>query len=215
MDILTEARNILRNIDIPWLELDLMIDIDAWKTESKFAESFYQEYRESYGTGWESCCLHGLETHKTYTADNYGYDEFTAPYKYTELSNLTPTITNFWKNIFPAERYTRIRFMKLTPQGKINWHNDGSIPEYIDPVDSILPINIAVVHPNNCDMHIKDNGIVPWTEGKIMMINISKPHAFYNHSDENRIHMIANIILGKKKLEFCEMLVRSYKKYYA
>jgi hypothetical protein len=62
-------------------------------------------------------------------------------------------------------------------------------------------------------MQIEDK-IVPWEEGKIFMLNISKNHAVVNHSSKPRIHMIANIILGDRKKEFAEMLVRCYTKQY-
>lgn len=212
MDVIEQARKILGS-GIPWLELDLTFPIDAWKQQSLEAEPYYQEYRDSASEGWASCCLHGLAVDKTYTADNYGYDEYHAPYQYTDLAYKVPLITDFWKNQFPAERYTRIRFMRIAPGGHIDWHNDGQLPEGIDPLVSILPINIAIKHPANCTMQIEDK-IVPWEDGKVFMLNISKNHAVVNHSSKPRIHMIANIILGNRTKEFCEMLVRCYTKQY-
>jgi hypothetical protein len=212
MDNLDRAREILRS-GIPWLELDMEFDIDIWKQQSLEATSYYQEYRDNYGKQWSGCCLHGLSVDKIYTADSYGYDEFYAPYQYTSLAYKVPAITDFWKNKFPAERYTRIRFMKLGAGGYIDWHNDGSLPPNIDPLHSILPINLAVVHPKECEMKI-GNDTVPWKEGKIIMINISKQHAVFNRSSQDRIHMIANVILGNRTEEFCNMLVRCYNKQY-
>lgn len=213
MDNLDQARKILRS-GIPWLELDISVDTDVWKQQALEAESFYQEYRESDSKYWSSCCLHGLSVDKTYTADRYGYDEFHAPYQYTELAYRCPVITDFWKHVFPAERYTRIRFMKVGAGGMIDWHNDGSIPETMDPLSSVLPINIALINPIACEMEIEGHGTVPWHEGKIMMINISKNHAVFNRSSKDRIHMIANVVLGKRQNEFCDMLIRCYNKQY-
>ena len=213
MDIIKKAQEILKS-GIPWLELDIPVDVDVWKQQALEAEPHYQEYRENYSNGWSSCCLHGLGIDKIYTADNYGHDEYHAPYQYTDLAYKCPVITDFWKNQFPSERYTRIRFMKIKPWGNIGWHNDGAIPDDIDPLTSILPINLAISHPINCEMEVKEHGIVPWAEGKIIMINISKDHAVFNRSSKNRIHMIANVILGNRKEEFCEMLVRCYNKQY-
>lgn len=212
MDNLDQAREILRS-GIPYLELDLPFDADTWKQQALEAEPYYQEYRESYSEGWSSCCLHGLGTDKIYTADVYGHNEYHAPYQYTDLAYKCPVITDFWKNQFPVERYTRIRFMKLSPWSKIDWHSDGSIPEDIDPLSSILPINLAISHPMNCEMKVEDK-FVPWSEGKIIMINISKEHAVFNRSSKPRIHMIANVILGNRVNEFCDMLVRCYNKQY-
>jgi hypothetical protein len=213
MDVLDQARKILRT-GIPWLELDLTFPVDAWKQQVLEANPYYQEYRDSDSKGWASCCLHGLAVDKIYTADNYGYNEYSAPYQYTDLASKTPLITNFWRNQFPSERYTRIRFMRVSAGGSINWHNDGSLPDGIDPLESILPINLAVIHPTNCEMEIEGHGVVPWTEGKIIMLNISKNHAVFNRSAKDRIHMIANVILGNRKKEFAEMLVRCYNKQY-
>jgi hypothetical protein len=213
MDNLSLARKILNNKSLLWLELDITFPLKQWQEEAKLAESYYQEYRDSDSRGWSSCCLHGLGVDKIYTADNYGYHEYSAPYSYTELSEKCPTITNFWKNHFPAERYTRIRFMKLAPQGQIDWHNDGSIPSDIDPLESILPINLAIVHPDECGMMIEDK-LVPWKEGKIFLINISKQHMVFNNSQMPRIHMIANIVLGNQTKNFCDMLVRCYNSQY-
>jgi hypothetical protein len=213
MDILNQARKILKS-GIPWLELDIPFNADIWKQQALEAEPYYQEYRESYSSKWSSCCLHGLGVDKIYTADSYGYDEYFAPYQYTDLAYKCPVITDFWKNQFPAERYTRIRFMKIEPWGNIGWHNDGTIPDDIDPLTSILPINLAVIHPKNCEMEIEGHGVVPWAEGKIIMLNISKNHAVFNRSSKNRIHMIANVILGNRTKEFCEMLVRCYNEQY-
>lgn len=213
MDVIEQARKILRS-NIPWLELDLPFNTDAWKQQALEADPYYVEYRDSNSSLWSSCCLHGLGVDKTYTADNYGHPEYNAPYAYTELAYKCPLITDYWKNQFPAERYTRIRFMKIGPWGSINWHNDGKIPDNIDPLDSILPINVAVIHPKQCDMEIKGHGVVPWTEGKVIMLNISKDHAVFNRSSKSRVHMIANIVLGNRKKEFAEMLVRCYNTQY-
>jgi hypothetical protein len=62
-------------------------------------------------------------------------------------------------------------------------------------------------------MEIEDK-TVPWREGKVMMLNISKEHAVFNRSSKPRIHMIANIILGNRTKEFCDMLVRCYNEQY-
>lgn len=214
MDILEKARSILRKKEIPWLELDINFNSDVWKQQALEAESYYQEYRESSSSGWSSCCLHGLGVDKTYTADNYNYNEYHAPYQYTDLAYKTPVITEFWKNIFPSEKYSRIRFMKVAAGGYIDWHNDGEIPEHVDPLDCILPINVAITHPANCTMEIEGHGVVPWQEGKIMLINISKNHAVFNRSSKDRVHMIANLMLGNRTEEFCDLLIRSYNKQY-
>ena len=106
MDIIEQARKILNTTYIPWLELDLDFPVDVWKQQILEIEPYFNEYRQSDSSQWSSCCLHGLGVDKTYTADNYGCDEYNAPYQYTDLAYKTPAITDFWKNQFPAERYS-------------------------------------------------------------------------------------------------------------
>lgn len=201
---------ILSSADIGWIELDINIDINKWQEEAQHATDYYQEYRDDDSKGWSSCCLHGLATDAPYTADNYGYNELTAPYKYTELSTKCPTITKFWKSIFPHNAYTRIRFMKLNAGGYISVHNDGSAKR---PIAGILPINIAIIHPEDNEMVIEGKGVVPWKEGKVMLINISKNHAVFNMSKFTRVHMIANLVV-ENNTEFYNLIVRSYNKQY-
>jgi len=214
MNNIDKARKILRDTSIPWLELDIPFNVDLWKQQALEAEPFYQDYRESESQGWSSCCLHGLAVDKPYTADTYGESEYFSPYVYTDLAYRTPAITDFWKYQFPAERYTRIRFMKVAAGGSIDWHNDGTIPAELDPLQCILPINLAIIHPANCTMELEGHGAVPWSEGKMFLVNISKNHAVFNHSSKDRVHMIANVILGNRQEEFCNMLVRCYNKQY-
>lgn len=214
MDVIEKARNILLDTTIPWLELDLDFNNDLWKQQVLEVEEYYTDYRASNSDKWKSCCLHGLGIDKTYTADSYGYDEYHAPYTYTDLAYKTPVIADFWKHQFPAERYTRIRFMKIEPWGMIDWHNDGKLPEGVDPLDVILPINVAITQPANCEMEMEGHGVVPFKEGNSFLLNISNNHAVFNRSSKPRVHMIANIILGNRKKEFCEMIVRCYNKQY-
>ena len=106
--------------------------------------------------------------------------------------------------------------MKIEAGGSISVHNDGydDIPEDFDMLDGIIPINVAIIHPDQCDMVIEDSGVVPFSPSKVFLINVAKNHMVVNKSTHNRIHLIANIILGNKKDEFCKLLVESYEKHY-
>lgn len=208
MDIIEQAREIL-SLDIGWIELDLEIDLKTWKKESELVHNFMVEHRAGEGhQGWQGCSLHGIDTHVT----GHRCDK---NFKWTALSKITPNITNFWKK-FPSENYARIRFMNLAPYGRIAEHNDspgGKSNQEIDMMDLIVPINIAINHPSNCNMHIKGHGTVPWKEGKAFLINITKDHYVKNESPHSRLHLIAHCILGNKKKEFAELIVKSYKKH--
>ena len=196
-----------------WLRLD--IDFPEIEKELVNVEPYYVEHREGEKhKGWESCCLHGLDIDNTLGAKEYGYkDELNAPYKWTKLKKLCPVTTKFWEE-FPAERYSRIRFMKLRPGGTVSIHNDHPgtvIPK--DLMNHLIPINVAVQHPAECVMHIEDHGHVPFKDKRIYMVNILKNHMVTNNSMIDRIHMIAQVHVGNKRKEFTDLITRSWDKY--
>ena len=162
--------------------------------------------------GWRSCCIHGISVEHTGT----DLDAPLESYHWTELSMLTPTITNFWKSI-PAERFARLRFMELAPGGHIAPHNDspnGVSNTDFDMMDHIIPINVAIIHPDDCYMTLNGHGTVPFSEGKAIIVNITNTHSVVNNSAGPRMHMIAHCVIGNKKKEFAELVVRSYNKQY-
>jgi hypothetical protein len=205
-----QATWIMQQKHIGWLELDTLHPVEYTELDAYVDHRGHETHQ-----GWSSFCIHGLGTDKTATAPSYGYDEFNAPYDFTDASTHFPRTVSYWKS-FPAERFTRIRFMKLSAGGSISVHNDGyeNLPQDFDPLDGILPINVAVIHPNDCEMVIEDCGSIPFSAGKVFLINVAKQHMVVNNSQKDRIHLIANLILGNKKKEFCELLVRSYEKCY-
>jgi hypothetical protein len=216
MDIISQATSILRK-PIGWIELDLEFDLPKWIEEAQAAKQYLVHHREGDGhNGWQSCCIHGIDIGKTGHWQNYVKSEEDANYHWTELSNLTPTITNFWKS-FPTERFARLRFMELAPGGHITPHNDapnGISNTDFDMMDHIIPINVAIVHPENCYMTLQDYGTVPFRKGKAFIVNITNTHSVVNNSLTPRMHMIAHCIIGNKKKEFAELVVRSYNKQY-
>jgi hypothetical protein len=197
---------------ILWFELDLPFDTTKWEEEAKNIESYYVDHRGSEEhKGWSSCCLHGLGVDKT---NGYEfYQDVDDGYHWTELTSLCPTITHFWKNVFPAESYKRIRFMKLKAGGKINLHRDCEPEELngFDPFIHDFALNLAVVQPKNCDMYV-DQKLVPWKKGMLILLNVSKDHYVVNNSNTDRIHMIAHLKVGNRKKEFSELIRRSYER---
>jgi hypothetical protein len=216
MDIIAQATEILRK-PLGWIALDLEFDLDRWKAEARLAKDHLVTHREGDGhDGWKSCCIHGIDIHKTGHWQNYVGAEEDANYHWTELSKLTPTITNFWKS-FPTERFARLRFMELEAGGRIAPHNDspnGIKNTEFDMMDHLIPINIAIVHPADCYMELEGHGRVPFQEGTAFIVNITNTHTVVNNSPFNRTHMIAHCIIGNKKKEFAELIVRSYNKQY-
>jgi hypothetical protein len=216
-DLEDQARWILSGNGYQWVELDTEFNIDSWKKEAKLADSYYVPHRDIFsgeGThqGWESCTLHGIDTDKTNVWQTYGYN-VEPEYKWTELGEACTNIKKYFKQTFPSETYARIRFMKLQPNGCISPHNDYSPVINMEKIlDMPLPVNIAIDHPENCKMTLQDHGCVPFENGKMFMVNIFNNHSVVNWDNYPRIHMIVHCNLGNKKKEFCELLVRSYKK---
>lgn len=216
VNVVDEASKILKK-PIGWIELDLDIDTDIWKEEAKLISDHLIEHREGDGHwGWRGCCIHGIDTYKTGHWSVYTDNEKNISYDWTSISSLVPSITTFWKS-FPTEKFARLRFMELAPGGWVAPHNDA--PEGLkntdfDMMDHMIPINVAISHPNDCKMFLDNYGEVPWKPGKAFIINITDTHRVTNNSNLPRMHMIAHCILGKRKKEFAELLVRSYNKNY-
>jgi len=205
---------LLNKSDFGWLELDIKFDLEEWKKETAAAQ--FVDHRGSEHPGWNSSCIHGIDVDKTGAWTNYGYTrEEDVPYQWTSISQHTPSIKRFWEQ-FPYERYRRIRFMELEPGGKISPHSDapGRLPgeQDLDMLEFGVPINVAIMHPENCHMTLEGHGTVPFQEGKAFIINIRNVHSFVNNSNSNRIHLIAHGVPGNRKEEFVELIAKSYRK---
>ena len=205
---------LLNKSNFGWLELDIEFDLDAWKKETAAAQ--FVDHRGSEHPGWNSSCIHGIDVDKTGAWTNYGYTrEEDVPYQWTSISQHTPSIKRFWEQ-FPYERYRRIRFMELEPGGKISPHSDapGRLPgeQDLDMLEFGVPINVAIMHPEDCHMTLEGHGTVPFQEGKAFIINIRNVHSFVNNSSSSRIHLIAHGVPGNRKEEFVELIARSYRK---
>jgi len=217
MDTIEQARKILRK-PIGWIQLDTDFCLDAWQNETELITRNLVNHREGDGhKGWSSCCIHGLSSEKTgHWSQYYKVEPDIEQYKWTELAKKVPNISNFWKN-FPVEKYARIRFMQLAPNGYISPHNDaprGMKNTDFDMMDHIMPVNLAIFHPEDCEMLLENYGVVPWKEGRAFIINITDTHRVINNSKYPRMHMIAHCFIGNKKQEFSNMIVNSYKKYH-
>lgn len=219
-DNITVASWILNKIDFGWIELDLNFNLPRWKEETAKCTPWLVPHREYNNSGWNSCCIHGIDINKTGAWTQYGYDyEVQVPYKWTALAGYTPSIQGFWQNTFPSEKYRRIRFMELAANSAITPHSDmpGRLPgeDNFNALEFGIPINIAVVHPKDCFMVLDGKGIVPFEEGKAFIVNIRHTHSVINFSHSSRIHVIGHSYgYGSKLEDFAELVVRSYKKQY-
>ncbi len=204
--------------DFGFLHLPLEIPLKNWREETKYAQSFFVSHRETDSSGWESCCIHGIDIDKTGSWTNYGYtNEKDVPYRWTTLSDYTSSIKKFCLN-FPYENFKRIRLMKLKPNGYINPHSDapGKLPGElgIDVLEIGVPINIAIIQPEDCYFSLENYGTIPFTEGSAFLINIRNVHSVINLSNKERIHLIMQGCPGNKLDEFIDMVVDSYYKQY-
>lgn len=207
---------------IGWIKLDVEFDLNAWKRESFAAEKYYVNHRDSDNyadaehRGWRSCCIHGIDIDKTQAEESANLHLF----HWTELANEVPTITKFWKE-FPVEAYRRLRFMRLDAGGYIGVHDDlpteihrGTSLKELNPLKNTISINVAIVHPDQCDFVTENFGTVPITEGGVYIINITKPHCVVNFSNYPRTHIIAECVVGNQLEEFANLIYRSYNKEY-
>jgi len=216
MNVIQQATEILRK-PIGWIELDINFDLAVWQKEATLVKEYFVDHREDGGhSGWRSCCIHGIDINKTGHWSKYAKTESEITYQWTDLSKITPTITHFWKE-FPCEKFARLRFMEVAPNGYVLPHSDapnGIKNTEFDMMDHMIPINIAISHPEGCFMEVGDYGRVPWKNGKAFIVNITNTHSVHNPTPFFRTHLIAHCIIGNKKEEFAELVVRSYNKQY-
>lgn len=208
---------LLNESNFGWLKLDLEIDIDFWKAEYENCKGSLVPHREDdNNNGWNSTCIHGIDTHCTGAWTNYGYtNETDVPYKWTSISNSAQTIKTFWQEQFPADNYRRVRFMELESLSSITPHSDmpGRLPgeENFNALEFGVPVNISVIQPSNCFMTLENYGVVPFKEGEAYIVNIRHYHSVLNMSDTPRIHVIGHPFgYGSKKEQFVDLVARSY-----
>ena len=193
---LTTGRDVNFSKSIPFLPIDWeeTIDIDSMFDEAKKLEKHYVPHRrhESH-EGWSSLVIHGLSSVHTESSHTYGYTDETAPWRWTDIADLCPTITEFFKHRFDYDKYFRIRIMKLSPGGFIIPHRD-SLEE---KENHIGPVNFALNDPKDCNFYMDGYGILPWKPGRMMKLNLFHVHAVWNQSKENRYHIIVHGHAGR------------------
>jgi hypothetical protein len=105
--------------------------------------------------------------------------------------------------------------MELKPNAAITPHSDmpGRLPGEagMDMLDFGVPVNIAVIHPEDCHMVLEGYGTVPFKEGKAFIVNIRHFHTVVNMSSQSRIHVIGHPFgYGNNKEKFASLIVKSY-----
>ena len=184
-----QYRKIINNYPLPYLKLKLSFPYkemynEAYALKDRFVD---HRYSKSAHNGWKSLCLHGISAEHTNHYDMYGYkSKKDVKYVWTDIADLCPITTNYFKNIFPLKSYSRLRFMWLTTNGWIGPHTD-------DPDnDKLAPINFALNNPEYCIFKFSSGHVVPYTAGEAYFLNVANEHSVWNNSTEDRIHIIAH-----------------------
>ena len=190
-DLLTR-KEVNFNGDIPYLPIT-GFELEDWEKMYQEAASLKKHYvphrhHESH-RGWSSLCIHGLSSVHTEAHSTYGYtNRDDAPYRWTDVADWCPTITKFFMSKFDYTEYDRIRIMKLEPGGYIIPHKDSLTLDE----NHIGPTNIALNNPKDCNFYMDNIGMLPFEQGSVIKLNLYNVHSVYNHSNEDRYHIIAH-----------------------
>jgi hypothetical protein len=174
----SEGRYLKLEIEIPYESMCA----EAFALLDKFSPHRGDE--DSYG--WESLTVHGLGWDKHENYSNYGYKkgkDASNDMFWTEIADLCPVTTKWLKEVFPCNRYGRVRFMLLRAGGKIALHSDSSIK-------LIENINVALNNPVGCKWIWGDGEELIMEPGGAYAMNLHYHHSVVNNSNEDRMHMI-------------------------
>jgi hypothetical protein len=188
----------LPEINIPWKEIHAEA-IHLLETEC------FSLHRANSGGGWLSLCMHGMSSVHTNVPEDYGMpDEAESELAdWTDISKFCPITKEWMQDEMLYDKFTRVRFMALLPDGWIRPHQDR--PSTV----SLGATNVAINNPDGCKLVLEDFGEMPFVPGRAMKINTGYHHAVWNRSDEPRIHMIFD---GDTSTEFKEILNNNYAK---
>ena len=186
------------------------LDDQPWQEMHKEAEALLEHFKGhregSYGYGWKSLTMHGLND-DTQSLDSYGNRQESIKHlDWTWVAEHCPVTKQFLTDVFPAEFINRVRFMLVEPHGYILPHQDRE-----DSEKRLSVCNISLNNPAGCEFVFKDKGIVPFEDsGSAFLMDISNVHSVWNQSDTPRIHMIIHYELGRRIRDFFYVLRESY-----
>ena len=171
-----------------YLKLDIQLPYEEMCKEAfNLIDKFSPHRGNEYGhNGWESLTIHGLGWDKHESYHNYGYKKGKDASKdmhWTEIADLCPITTKWLKEVFPCEKYGRVRFMLLRAGGQIDLHNDSSI-------ELIENINVALNNPVGCKWIWGDGEELIMESGGVYAMNLHYDHSVVNNSAEHRMHLI-------------------------
>ena len=161
--------------DGKYLKLDINISHEEMLAEAfDLIDEFTPHRSDDYShNGWESLTIHGLGAYKHENFCAYGYKngkEASNDYVWTEIADKCPATIKWLKEVFPCNKYGRVRFMLLRAGGKIDLHKDSS-------VKLIENINVALNNPEGCKWIWGDGEELIMEEGGTYAMNL-----YYEHS---------------------------------
>jgi hypothetical protein len=171
-----------------YLKLDVPMPYTEMLAEAfALIDRFTPHRSGDYGhDGWESLTLHGLGWDKHENWSDYGYKkgkDASNDMYWTEIADLCPITTKWLKEVFPSNKYGRVRFMLLRAGGNISMHKDSSIK-------LIENINVALNNPTGCKWVWGDGEELIMEQGGVYAMNLYYYHSVVNNSNEDRMHMI-------------------------
>lgn len=184
---------ILGKSGLPWLELDLDLPVEAMLKEAQAVQHLLVSHRSGdrpdpylKNRGWKALPIHGISSNHTQSYNMYGYArEEDVPYRWTEIADLCPESTRFFKETYPCRQYFRVRYVVLEPGGYISPH--------VDRQQSLLwEVNLALNHPSGCFFRMDPGLYVPFRPASAFILDVSRVHAVVNLSSEPRFHMIVH-----------------------
>src|SRR6185312_3602507 len=101
---------------VPWLKLDLPWPHEEMLREARALKELFVAHRHDVNPGWLSLCLHGVSPQHTEDYDRYGFaSRAETPYRWTEIADACPVTARFFREVWPMEKFERVRFMLLNP----------------------------------------------------------------------------------------------------
>lgn len=186
------------------LPLGLKFPQKEMLNEAKALKNFFVPHRDKFNHKWKSLCIHGASAEKTEDYNMYGYESReSANYNWTEIADKCPATVHWLKTQWPYEEFHRVRFMLLEPGGFIAPHNDT------DGERGFHATNMALNQPLGCAMVLEDFGVIPWSAGKVALLDIGVNHSVVNLSNEDRYHIIIHGRYGRRLDDFKSLVLKS------
>ena len=194
---------ICNSSNCPSLLLDISLPLVTIQKEAENLLDDFVKHRGNIHPGWYSITLHGVSKHITNHWSNDEYKEYNwknePKHIWTEIEKDCPNTVEWLKSL-PFDKFSRVRFMLLKPNGYISPHQDIEKKE-------LCAYNVAITNPIGVEFAMEKAGLIPWKEGEFRAIDIGRKHAVRNLSKQNRIHMI---IHGKINDDFKRLFCESY-----